>query len=85
MCDTDYHAHAFVTCGSDTLIMFRRVLQPKRPGGRHARQSNERLVAVSSGTGVTLDGTNDYVDLAAVPLGGAMSISLWVRLHTFVI
>eukprot|EP00662_Eupelagonemidae_sp_cell21_P022132 gene22132-66337_t len=31
------------------------------------------------GVGVELDGNDDYVDLAQVPLGGPMTIAFWGR------
>jgi hypothetical protein len=35
------------------------------------------------GTGIVFDGTDDWVDLNAVPLGGAMTIAFWAEPHAF--
>jgi hypothetical protein len=47
----------------------------------HATLMNQAVV--SAGTGVTFDGSNDWVDLADVPLGGPMTIAVWVRYHSY--
>ena len=48
----------------------------------HATLMNQS--AVSVGTGVTFDDrTEDWVDLADVPLGGSMTIAAWARWHEF--
>ena len=46
----------------------------------HATLTNGAVC--TPGTGVAFDGANDYVDLAAVPLGGAMTIAFWAKWDT---
>jgi hypothetical protein len=50
-------------------------------GGMHATLMSG--ASCLAGTGVTFDGANDWVELSAVPLGGAMTIAFWARPHTF--
>jgi hypothetical protein len=56
-------------------------------GAMHARIMNNHNNGDPSscgvGTGITLDGSDDYINLDAVPLGGEMTIAFWARWHSY--